>query len=532
MGIATLDTNSPKLILCQISDNLHYSDTMNKIAILNPAKILLPDTIFETFPLAKLVQLIKENFNYISLIPVERRFFNDSLGMEQISTLSSAKSKNLLQVLQRKYYCLSAASALLNYLKVVNSISFAENCLRIEYQTKHDGMMIDFHTSARLELLYSLSHEANAFKKFSLFTVLNYCRTRIGQRHLRANILEPSCNIDFIRNRQEQIKVLAEKEALLEEFREHLLNFRSVDQLLKISVVAPTSDCTKAIETNIQVAIMLKQCLEAVKPLSETVQKTISESFEEARTLLALPVFDEIIAKIDAVIQPDIHKNRLAQKHFKHLFAVKAHVDATIDSLRKLYSDAAENIKNYVAELTEQSQLPIKLIHSTKLGHHLHMKNPNDVALSVDFNVIYRKGTNVFMTTAQLLSLNDRTRTVATEIVQLSNIIICDMLVDAAKAIDVINHLIAVIIDLDLVQSLTEASSKENYCCPSFDRVMRIEDAYHPMLENARIKDMEIVYNNVVSSSKFLLKVEAFLHYGLFFSDRDTAIQLLSHQRT
>lgn len=499
IGIAAIDINSPTLIFCQISDNPHYSDTLNKITILNPITILLPDTIFETFPLTKLIQLIKENFSHINLIPIERRLFNDTLGLEQITSLSSHKSKNIIQIIQRKYYCLSAASALLEYLKLFHKISFADNCLRIEYQTKQGGMMIDTQTSSRLELLYSLSNEANALRNFSLFTVLNSCSTRIGERHLRANILEPSCNIDFIRNRQEQIKVLIENENLQAELKEKLQSFKYVDQLLKISCVVPVEDYTKAIETNIQIAILLKQCLEGVKPLAETVQKTISESFEEARLLLSSPVFDEIIAKVDAVLQPDIHKNRLAQKHFQHLFAVKAYVDNTIDSLRKLYTEATDSIRVYVTELTDQSQLPIKLIHSTKLGHHLYMKNPNDLILPENFNIIYRKGTSIYMTTAQLISFNDRTRTIGTEIIQLSNIILCNLLVGIAIEIDFIHHLIAVIIDLDLVQSLTEASSKERFCCPTFGQVMRIEDAYHPMLENTRNKDTDVITNNVVS---------------------------------
>lgn len=186
VGIAALDVNSPTLILCQISDNLHYSDALNKVQLLNPSKILLPDTIFETVPLPKLIQLIKESFNHISIIPIQRRHFNDQLGLDQITTFCSRKSKNILQIIPRKYYCLSAASALLSYLKNVNMISFAKNCLRIEYQTKQDGMMIDTQTSARLELLYSLSNDASAIKKFSLFAILNHCQTRIGQRHLRA----------------------------------------------------------------------------------------------------------------------------------------------------------------------------------------------------------------------------------------------------------------------------------------------------------------------------------------------------------
>lgn len=528
MGIAALDVNSPSLILCQISDSLHYSDTLNKIQILNPVKILLPDTIFESTPMPKLIQLIKESFGHINIIPVQRRHFNDKLGLEQVSTLGSRKSVNILQIITRKYYCLSAASALLSYLKNVNMMSFAKNCLKIEYQTKQGGMMIDTQTAARLELLYSLSNETSAVKKFSLFALVNKCATRIGQRHLRANILEPSCSIDFIRNRQEQVKVLMEKQEVLAELQENLQNFRSVDQLLKISCIVPAADCEKAIEQNIQKALLLKRCLESVKPLCAVIQKTVSDSFENSRQLLSATIFSEMIAKIDEVVQPDIHKNRMAQKHFQHLFAVKAKVNETIDFLRKLYTETTDKIRDYVAELTEETQLPIRLIHSTKLGHHLYIKNPIDTTIPEGFNIIYKKGNNVYLTTAQLLALNDTTKAIAMDVIRMSNAIFCDVLINIASGIDAIHFLIGIIIDLDLVQSLTVTSMQENVCCPTIGRVMKIEDAYHPMLSSAR-NNNEIVTNNVVSFRRIIPQN---LDFRLYVLDCNASVQLLPYQWT
>lgn len=393
-------------------------------------------------------------------------------------------------------------------------MTFAKNCLRIEYQTKQGGMMIDTQTSARLELLYSLSNEASAIKKFSLFSILNKCVTRIGERHLRANILEPSCSIDFIRNRQEQIKLLIEMEEVWLTLKENLQSFRSIDQLLKISCIVPADDCDKAIEQNIQTALLLKQCLEAVEPLGELMKSTVSESFEEIRQFLSVPIFTEIIGKIDEVVQPDIHKNRLAQKHFQHLFAVRANVNETIDFLRKLYTETTDKIREYITELAEQCRLPIKLIHSTKLGHHLYLKNPNNVNIPEDLNVIYRKGNNVYITTSQLQALNGTTRMIASDVIRMSNAILCDMLIGIASEIDVIHYLIGIVIDLDLVQSLAEASNVENYCCPSFGKVMRIEDASHPMLNSSRNKDA-VITNNVVSNAILLY---LYFKYRKFFS--------------
>jgi DNA mismatch repair protein MSH4 len=214
VGLAAIDLSSPVLILTQISDNVWYTDTLTKIQILNPVKVLVPDTIFDTQPLPKLIEFIKESFSHIQMIPIQRKHFNDKTALELISLYGSAKSNNIQQIIARKYYALSATSALLTYLKTVNMLVFAKNCLKLEYQAKHGGMLIDTATSIRLELLYSTSIDPES-RQFSLFHILNRCVTRIGQRHLRANILEPSCNIKFIQKRQEQIKVLMESPELL-----------------------------------------------------------------------------------------------------------------------------------------------------------------------------------------------------------------------------------------------------------------------------------------------------------------------------
>lgn len=176
VGIAAVDLNSPILILSQLSDGVHYTDTLNKIQILNPSKILVPDTICEQVPLSKLIVLLRDNFLASSIIPVQRRRFNDKAGLEQISSLCSRKSVNILQIISKKYYCLSSASALLSYLKNISLVTFAQNCLKIDYQTK-GGMLIDSQTSVRLELLYSLNVEATAAKNFSLYGILNKCKS-------------------------------------------------------------------------------------------------------------------------------------------------------------------------------------------------------------------------------------------------------------------------------------------------------------------------------------------------------------------
>lgn len=137
-----MDLSSPALILTQISDNVWYTDTLTKIQILNPTKILIPDTILETSPVPKLLVFIRETFGNVQLIPIQRKHFSDTKALELIKMYCSKKTNNLGQVVSKKYYALSAASALLTHLRTSNMLAFGRNCLKLQYEAKHLGMLI------------------------------------------------------------------------------------------------------------------------------------------------------------------------------------------------------------------------------------------------------------------------------------------------------------------------------------------------------------------------------------------------------
>ena len=64
------------------------------------------------------------------------------------------------------------------------------------------------------------------------------------------------------------------------------MNFSNVDRLLKISYIVPVDDCEQAIQTNIQTALLLKNCLESIKPLIVLLDSTISECFIDIKNVI------------------------------------------------------------------------------------------------------------------------------------------------------------------------------------------------------------------------------------------------------
>jgi DNA mismatch repair protein MSH4 len=102
VGIAAISINSPSLILCQLSDNFWYVDTMSKIQVLNPTEILVPDTFCDSKFNSKLMDFLQDTFPTVPLVPVPRKNFNDAIALEQIDNLCLSKYKNIRLVIEKK----------------------------------------------------------------------------------------------------------------------------------------------------------------------------------------------------------------------------------------------------------------------------------------------------------------------------------------------------------------------------------------------------------------------------------------------
>lgn len=88
----------------------------------------------------------------------------------------------------------------------------------------------------QLEILQPI--HSSTEKRTCLFGVLDNCVTQIGKRVLRSIILQPSCDLDFIKSTHKCIAELRENPILLASIEEHLRSFQHVDRLSQIAYSA------------------------------------------------------------------------------------------------------------------------------------------------------------------------------------------------------------------------------------------------------------------------------------------------------
>ncbi len=128
VGIASLSLHNPTLVLCQVSDSRTYVRTLTKIAIFNPAEIIVPNgiTSMSNDPSqSKLYEDIKDRFPRSSITQVHRKYFSDSRGLQMIKHLVVPEYASVELQLRHKYYALSAASCLLKYVEFVENTLYA-----------------------------------------------------------------------------------------------------------------------------------------------------------------------------------------------------------------------------------------------------------------------------------------------------------------------------------------------------------------------------------------------------------------------
>lgn len=140
IGIALININSPKLQLIQLSDDIWYNNILTKINIYTPVEILLPAQINANAD-SNLIQKIRSIFPKIAITEVSRKYFNDKDGLELIRKICGQKYQSIIDAISKKYYCLSAASALLQCITHYG-IKIADKSIQVQFETREGSMMI------------------------------------------------------------------------------------------------------------------------------------------------------------------------------------------------------------------------------------------------------------------------------------------------------------------------------------------------------------------------------------------------------
>lgn len=508
IGMASIDLKRPELILSQFSDSQTYAQVMTKLQVMYPVEVIMPSTAWEGGNMTKLFKLISDEIPLANLATVQRKYFNETKGLQYIKELCVPEYSTVEMEVATKYYCLATAAALLKYVEYIQNAVYAPRSLKISFKGPDQTTMIDVMTAKNLELI---SNARDPASKHSLFGVLNYTSTPGGTRLLRSNILQPPCDMETINLRLECVQELTENEDMFYNVESVLKRFLDVDHLLSLCVQIPKHDSVKVAESRITKIIQLKHTLELVQPLQMAIKSSVNPLLSAFSATLEDVRFVEMAKKIQSVLHDDTHyeKNTLNMRT-QRCFAIRSGMNGLLDVARRTYTEIIDDIAALATQLSSKHDLPLKVSENSARGFYMQVYTgpgaPKECQgiqaeqLPSEFVKVCKHRNTLSFTTSDLIKLNDRAQEATNEIYLMTNAVLNELMDSIRSQIGCLYKLTECVAMLDMLHCFANACTLSSYVRPEFTDTLAVKQSRHPILE--KISYEPPVPNNIYASQE------------------------------
>ncbi|KAJ8590908.1 hypothetical protein M405DRAFT_932507 [Rhizopogon salebrosus TDB-379] len=501
VGMAAIDKETGRVMLIQLADCSTYVKTLHQMHVHPPSRILVPDTFLSStnanlaasakrssLTPSLSVQFIREEFPYVPIEPVPRKYWNDSAGyrfITQFCVEDDERAATLVSVTD-KYYALSAASALFKFVETHLNTRFSACSLRIRYIPVEGTMMIDPETVRNLELISNQTRKKSAH---SLFGVLNHTYTAMATRLLRTNILAPLTAQSALDARLDAVEELIQSEDKFSDIKDALkaLNKMDFDKLISslgFTEVRPTTTAKGAFSRVSQI-LSLRTAIRSL-PL---VQRALSGCQSRLMKIIHEILTDERLTKMEELIVENLNDEAgpggIAAVNAR-VYAVKANRNRLLDVARETYKENVGDIYQLSSALGEEHSLPIGLVYQEKGFVFALKKDELEGELPKGFiNVSAQKGRWLF-SSMDLKKLNARMKDSLEEALVLSDKIIQDLVGGVIAFAGVLYSASEAVATIDLLRSFAHVSIMRNYVRPEFTDTLAIKSGRHPVLETVQ----------------------------------------------
>ncbi|XP_022081598.1 mutS protein homolog 4-like isoform X1 [Acanthaster planci] len=485
IGMASIDLKQPELVLSQFSDSQSYVKITTKLQICQPVEIVMPVTACEG-SMTKLFKLITDNFPNTSIATVQRKYFNETKGLQYIKHLCVSDFSAVEMEITSKYYCLAAAAALLKYVEFIQNVVYAPSSLKVVFRGSEQSTMIDATTARNLELVQNIKDPKS---EHTLYGVLNYTKTLAGARLLRANILQPPCALDTILLRLDVVTELTQQEEPFYNLQSVLTRFLDVDHLLSLCIQIPKQETVKTAEAKITNVIHLKHTLELIPPLMMALEGSENKLLQAYFKSLGDERFNAMLENIHMVINDGTrYQKGILNMRTQKCFAVKPNINGLLDVARRTYTEIVDDISDLISQLGEQYHLPLKTSYSSNRGFFIQLycgsKNPvSPNSLPPIFTKVVKARNTISFTTPDLIKLNDRIRESLNEIYLMTNTVVSELLNEIREHVGCLYKLAECVSTLDMLVAFAHACTLSEYVRPDFTDTLAIKNGRHPILD-------------------------------------------------
>ncbi|KAJ6087734.1 hypothetical protein N7467_006648 [Penicillium canescens] len=445
VGLAFVNLATAEAVLCQICDSQTYVNTIIKIGVFEPSEILFMNTAKES----KLRYIIQENLPDPIFTFLDRRCWSEKTGHEYVDRLAFPEDVNSLKVtLGGNYFAACCFAAVLKYVEIELQRSFTLHSLRIRFEPSQGSMTIDLATIVSLELIQNLQ---NAKSRESLYNA---------------------------------VEDLSTKEDMFVSVRQALKGFIDADRVLTAIILVPTKRTIQYVEQSVNYVIMLKTYVSAIKNIFQALATAQSDLLLTIRELCAPEGHRAIEELMETTLNDHVtYQTKPLDLRNQRIYCVKAGVNSLLDVARQTYKEANADATELIKNLSDNCDIVLHLKYDTARQYYICIPAAEPGPLPDVFINVYRKRNRIECQTLDLVKLNQKITDAHSEVINMSERTIQDLLRDVCDQVSGLFRVSEAIAMLDMLASFAQLATSHEYIRPELTDTLAIKAGRHPIRE-------------------------------------------------
>ncbi len=453
IALAGADISTGEFFYSLYDGQNQIQNLLDELYRLNPHEILIPANLPFVKQLKSFAELKLDNCSFttaeIEDIP-EQNFSAQHFDESQIPTaqIAALAVENLLSYIHK-----TVRTDLNHISKLTRLDSF-------------NHLILDATALKNLEIVRNLR---DGSKKNTLFDVLDYTKTPLGNRLLRKWLESPLADITAINRRLDSVEELFKNFNVRQSLREALKNIRDFERLMtKIEVGSANARDLTAIKIS----------MFALPTIAETLKGVTSDILIACRD--GLGNFADEAALIDKAISEN------APPSVRDGGMINSGYDAELDETRSYFTDNKSFLQNFETEQKAKTGIrALKVGFNRVFGYYIEVSKGSASKVPKDYVRKQTLANAERYVTDELREFETKLLGSREKIVNIEYNIFCKVRDRIKSRLPQIQDTAKRIAVIDVIASLAEAAYMNNYSRPdlNIDGKIEIRDGRHPLVE-------------------------------------------------